>query len=275
MTKILSVILSVFAVGATVAATPCVLEKGFTPETNELAGTSEASDLLALLGEVAEEAKQERAAADEKPVPVAVTNVVNEVVTNVVTETVTNVVTETVVETVTNVVAETVTETVTNVVTETVDRTGKRVLTGRPARITSKSTVYNRKEGVACFTGGVHVDDEQYQMHADKVYVFTEGTNDLKRIVALGNVALTNEMRRAYGAKATYSKPNGLVVLYSGDGIVAEVRDESKEKPQSVKGAKIRFWIDAEQVEVLEADISGPAPSAAGGADAMRKALGK
>ena len=262
MTKITSFLLSVFAVGAAVAAAPCVLEKGFVYEDTPLAGTQEAGDLLSLLDEPIAE-------------PVAVTNVINEVVTNVVTETVTNVVTETVVETVTNVVTETVVQTVTNVVTETADETGKRALTGRPARITSKSTVYNRKEGIACFTGGVHVDDEQYQMHADKVYVFMEGTNDLRRIVALGNVALTNEMRRAYGAKATYSKPNGLVVLYSGNGIAAEVRDESKEKPQSVKGAKIRFWIDAEQVEVLEADISGPAPSAAGGADAMRKALGK
>ncbi len=148
-----------------------------------------------------------------------------------------------------------------------------RQLTGRPAKITSDSTVYNRKEGIASFEGHVHVDDEQYQMHADRVFLFMEGTNELKRIVAIGNVAMTNEMRRAYGAKATYSKKNGLVVLYSGDGITAEVRDESKVQDQVVRGSRIRFWIGTEQVEVDDADLSGAAPG--GGASSLKKVLGK
>ena len=183
----------------------------------------------------------------------------------------------------------------------------EKKLTGRPAKITSDMTVYNRKEGIASFEGHVHVDDEQYQMHADRVFLFFEtekesgatnglsqaanGTNgvhkaakkdpndmrraagDVRRVVAIGNVAMTNDAHRAYGAKATYSKKNGLVVLYSGDGITAEVRDESKAQPQTVRGKRIRFWIDSEQVEVDEADLTGAAPS--GGAGTLRKALGK
>jgi len=193
----------------------------------------------------------------------------------------------------------------------------------RPARITADTTVYNRKEGIASFLGHVHVDDEQYQMHADRVFLFLEtndvhrvkggtnevnrmkggdtnrpdgndatngvrrakkdkskdssgsglGSSEVRRIVAIGNVAMTNEMRRAYGAKATYSKKQGLVVLYSGDGITAEVRDESKAQPQIVRGKRIRFWIGTEQVEVDEADLTGPAPS--GGAESLKKALGR
>lgn len=183
----------------------------------------------------------------------------------------------------------------------------EKKLTGRPAKITSDMTVYNRKEGIASFEGHVHVDDEQYQMHADRVFLFFEtekesgatnglsqaanGTNgvhkaakkdpndmrraagDVRRVVAIGNVAMTNDAHRAYGAKATYSKKNGLVVLYSGDGIMAEVRDESKAQPQIVRGKRIRFWIDSEQVEVDEADLTGAAPS--GGAASLKKALGK
>ena len=178
-------------------------------------------------------------------------------------------------EVATNVAVEVATNAAENVATnvsEKVAANAKR-LTGRPAKITSDSTIYNRKEGIASFEGHVHVDDEQYQMHADRVYLFLEGTNELKRIVALGNVAMTNEARRAYGAKATYSKKNGLVVLYSGDGITAEVRDESKEQPQIVRGKRIRFWVGSEQVEVDEADLTGAAP--AGGADSLKKALGK
>ena len=183
----------------------------------------------------------------------------------------------------------------------------EKKLTGRPAKITSDMTVYNRKEGIASFEGHVHVDDEQYQMHADRVFLFFEtekesgatnglsqaanGTNgvhkaakkdpndmrraagDVRRVVAIGNVAMTNDAHRAYGAKATYSKKNGLVVLYSGDGITAEVRDESKAQPQIVRGKRIRFWIDSEQVEVDEADLTGAAPS--DGAASLKKALGK
>ena len=117
----------------------------------------------------------------------------------------------------------------------------------------------------------MYVDDEQYQLHADKAYVFMQGTNDVRRIVAIGNVAMTNETKRAYGAKVSYYKDDGMVVLYSGDGITAEVRDESKEQDQVVRGKKIKFWIDSEQVEVTDADIS--APTSGLGSDGIKKAM--
>ena len=138
-------------------------------------------------------------------------------------------------------------------------------LTGRPARITSATTYYDRKEGVIFFDRNVYVDDEQYQLHADRAYVFTEGTNDLRRIVAMGHVAMTNEARRAYGTKASYYRKEGMVVLYGDAARPAEVRDESKVEDQVVKGSKIKFWIDSEQVEVLDADISAPVSGGVGG----------
>ena len=143
----------------------------------------------------------------------------------------------------------------------------------RPAKITSKSTYYDRKEGIGVFTGDVSVDDEEYQMHAGKVYLFMKGTNELERIVAVGNVAMTNGTKRAYGAKVSYYRDPGLVVLYSGDGITAEVRDTAKGGDQVVRGRKIRFWTDAEQVEVLEAEITAPTDAAAGGG--LKSVLGK
>ncbi len=136
--------------------------------------------------------------------------------------------------------------------------------TGRPARITSATTYYDRKEGVIFFDRNVYVDDEQYQLHADRAYVFISGTNDLRRIVAIGNVALTNDLRRAYGTKISYYKREGLVVLYGNAARPAEVRDETKGEPQVVKGSKIKFWIDSEQVEVIDADISAPVSGASG-----------
>lgn len=129
----------------------------------------------------------------------------------------------------------------------------------KPARITSSTTYYDRKEGVAIFTGKVHVNDDEYQLHADKAYVFMNGTNDVERIVAIGNIAMTNENKRAYGAKVTYYRNRGMVVLHSGDGRVAEVREVKPDGDQIVRGRKIKFWVNSEQVEVVEAVIDAPA----------------
>lgn len=127
-----------------------------------------------------------------------------------------------------------------------------------PAHISSKKVYYDRKEGFAVFTGRVFVDGEDYQMHAQKAYVFFEGTNELKRVVATGGVAITNDTKRAYGAKASYYRQSGMVVLYGDDKAPAEVRDESKEENQVVRGSAIKFWIDSEQVEVVDARITAP-----------------
>ena len=134
----------------------------------------------------------------------------------------------------------------------------------RLARITSDVTHYDRKEGLAVFTGHVHVDDEQYQMHADKAYVFLEGTNALKRIVAIGHVALTNGLRVASGEKASYYKASGMVVLSGGKEQCAEIVDASKGQKQSLRGSKIKFWTNSEQVEVIDATIVAPASKAGG-----------
>lgn len=132
----------------------------------------------------------------------------------------------------------------------------------RMARITSDATYYDRKEGMAVFTGHVFVDDEQYRLHAEKAYVFMEGTNALKRIVAIGNVALTNGLRRASGEKASYYRESGMVVLYGGDGRNAEIVDASKGQDQTLRGSKIKFWINSEQVEVMDATIVAPTSGA-------------
>ncbi len=322
------------AAGLVALAEPCVLEKGYKPQAKQ-----SVDEVVSLLGElsldtpaeqpaepVAPQVEQPQAVtpAPEAEPPQAAEQPAEPVAPQV--EQSQAVATEPQVEPpVSQAAVETETPTVpadtsvTNAESQVEEplpkKTKEKKLTGRPAKITSDTTVYNRKEGIASFEGHVHVDDEQYQMHADRVFLFfdidkdsnstnavrrSKGTNDVhrvakgtndvhkaakgtgdmrraagdvRRIVAIGHVAMTNDAHRAYGAKATYSKKNGLVVLYSGDGITAEVRDESKAQPQIVRGKRIRFWIDSEQVEVDEADLTGAAPS--GGASTLKKALGK
>jgi lipopolysaccharide transport protein LptA len=144
----------------------------------------------------------------------------------------------------------------------------------RDAIITADRTDYDRKEGVVLFDRNVYVNDEQYQMHTDRLFLFLDGTNDLKRLVAIGNVAITNENRRAYCARATFNKKLGRIVMYSSDEITASLREEGK-KGSEVKGEKITFWIDSEQVEVENPVITMPGGFGGGGKDDLKKALGR
>ena len=144
--------------------------------------------------------------------------------------------------------------------------------TNATTRITAGSTYYDRKEGFAYFNGNVAVVDPQYQLHADRAFVYMGGTNDLRKIVALGHVAITNETKRAYGAKASYYRESGMVVLHSGDGITAEVRDVTPDGDRIVRGKKIKFWTGTRQVEVLEAEITAPSE---GGLDAVKGMMGR
>ena len=148
----------------------------------------------------------------------------------------------------------------------------KAAPTNTTTRITASSTYYDHKEGFACFNGKVSVVDPHYQLHADRAFVYMGATNDLRKIVALGNVAITNETKRAYGAKALYYRETGMVVLHSGNGITAEVRDETPNGDRIVRGKKIKFWTGTRQVEVVGAEISAPSQ---GGLDELKGTLGR
>ena len=130
---------------------------------------------------------------------------------------------------------------------------GKKKLTGRPAVITADRTDYDRKEGIILFDRNVYVDDEQYQMHADRMFVFLDGTNDLKRLVALGNVSLTNEMKSAGCQKAVYTKAASRIVMYGDEQNPAWLRDAGGRKgddASEIAGLRITYWFDSETASV-------------------------
>lgn len=145
----------------------------------------------------------------------------------------------------------------------------------RSVRITSERTDYDRKEGVIMFDRNVFVDDAEYQMHADQLYVFLDGTNDLKRIVALGGVSITNGLRVGSCAKASYAKTTGKIIMYgdAASGVKARLVDAGKRRSE-VEGTKITFWTDSEQVEVEGSTVTLDA-TGFGGKDGAKKLLGK
>lgn len=157
-----------------------------------------------------------------------------------------------------------VTETRPEVPTVVVKKAGvnksKKELTGRAAVITADRTDYDRKEGVILFDRNVYVDDEQYQMHAERLFVFLDGTNDMKRLVALGNVALTNDDKTAWCQKAVYTKTASRIVLYGDERNPAWLRDAGGKKGDSseVRGLRITYWIDSGLATVEKSVITLP-----------------
>lgn len=168
----------------------------------------------------------------------------------------------------------------------------------RSVKITSDRTDFDRREGVIMFDRNVFVDEAEYKLHSDQLYVFLD-TNSLgravhradghdagkggsrpsqdmlRRIVAIGNVSITNETRVGSCAKAVYTRATSKVVMY-GDaekGLFATLTDNGKNKSQ-VEGRKITFWIDTEQVEVEGSTVTLDA-GAMGGKEGAKKLLKK
>ena len=139
-------------------------------------------------------------------------------------------------------------------------RKEKKELTGRPAVITADRTDYDRKEGVILFDRNVAVDDEQYQMHAERLFVFLDGTNDMKRLVALGNVAITNEDKSAWCTKAVYTKAASRIVMYGDAQHPAWLRDAGGKSGDAseVRGLRITYWIDSGLATVEKSVITLP-----------------
>ena len=121
--------------------------------------------------------------------------------------------------------------------------------------LSSRRADYDRKEGVIMFDGHVALDalvrGEEYAMRADQMFVFLDGTNDMKRVVALGGVVVTNGFRVGSCEKAVYAKAANRVTMYGGDdGSKARLASEDPKQKGEVEGRKITFWLDSEQVEV-------------------------
>ena len=108
--------------------------------------------------------------------------------------------------------------------------------------ITSARIEFDYKEMVAVFDENVRVENPQFLMLADRVLVFLDGTNDVKQILALGRVSVTNDIRSASCDKAVYTR--------AADQIVLTGNAELRRGGDSVKGDRIAIWLNDERMEV-------------------------
>ena len=178
------------------------------------------------------------------------------------------------------------------VVEEKARKAKKAAAEPRSVRITSDRTDFDRKEGVIMFDRNVFVDDAEYKMHARQLYVFLDtngldrvartasggerqSSDVLRRIVAIGDVSITNDTRVGSCAKAVYTKATSKIVMYGdpGKNELAVLQDNGKRRSR-VMGRRITFWIDTEQVEV-EGSVVDLDAGGFGGKDGAKKLLGK
>ena len=125
----------------------------------------------------------------------------------------------------------------------------------KSARISSERSDFDRNAGVVMFEKGVCVEyASDYVMHADRLFVFLGGSNELSRIVAIGNVAITNDTRIGSCAMAKFWKRSSEIEMY-GDGAQVQARLSEGGAENELAGSRIRFWLDSEQVDVDNSDI--------------------
>lgn len=154
--------------------------------------------------------------------------------------------------------SETIDEAAAAAVSEDADRVEIRRADAevKSASIRSRTSDFDRKEGVVMFEGDVVVRySDNYTMCSDRLYMFLSKSNELSRVVALGNVSITNETRTGTCAMATYRRRKSEIEMF-GDGQTHLARlTEHGDDASEIEGERIRFWLDAEQVEVENSSI--------------------
>lgn len=121
--------------------------------------------------------------------------------------------------------------------------------------ITSEACAFDREERLVFFDRRVRVSyAEQYTLSADRVFVFLSEENELSRIVALGHVVIKNESRSGSCARAIFRRAVGEIEMFAGG------KDEPAHLQEAdgnaVDGSRIKFWLDAEQVEVIDSVLT-------------------
>ena len=122
----------------------------------------------------------------------------------------------------------------------------------------SRRADYDRSEGVVMFEDGVFLDNPEYKFAAEQLFAFLQGTNELKRVVAIGSGAVTNGSNCGACDRAVYNRAKGRVTMYGRSGGEPARLEELGKKgvKNRLEGDKISFWMNSEQVEVENSRIT-------------------
>lgn len=106
-----------------------------------------------------------------------------------------------------------------------------------PVEVTADSLRIEQQTGIAVFSGSVVVGQGDLRLSADEVKVTYaregEASGRIRRVLATGNVTLTNGAEAAEAAKADYDIASGLVLM-EGDVLLTQ-------GPNALSGQKLRI----------------------------------
>lgn len=123
------------------------------------------------------------------------------------------------------------------------------------ATITAERIDLDRDAGVVMFEDKVHINyAKEYDLCADQLFVFLENTNELTRVVAIGNVSVTNDTKVGACHMAKFTRKSGQLELY-GDGEEKKALLIDGISDNKLYGGVIRFWLGSEQIEVEKSKI--------------------
>ncbi len=118
-----------------------------------------------------------------------------------------------------------------------------------PIDITSDTVEASQKQNMVTFKGNVVAKQEDITLYANMIVVhYSPDTKKLSRILATGNVRITQLDRRATGQKATFQQDENKVVL-EGDAVL-------REGDNVIRGERVIYYVDEER-SVVEGGKGG------------------
>lgn len=108
-----------------------------------------------------------------------------------------------------------------------------------PITITSNKMDADRKAKLVIFRGDVVAQQKDFTIYSDELYVYYNEGEDVREIIAVGNVKITQPNRIATGERAVYERGEGKVTLTGNPQV--------RQGPDTVKGTKITVFLDEDK----------------------------
>lgn len=129
-----------------------------------------------------------------------------------------------------------------------------KLAAGEAIKVRSRTGDFDRAENVVVFAGDVRVDYlPDYHMTGDNLYVFLDD-GGLDRLVAFGNVAVTNDLRNGSCDRVVFRRKDGEIEMFgAGKDGYAHLQEQDG---NALDGRRVKFWLDREQVEVVDSVLT-------------------